>query len=69
MIRAVARYRVTELGAVPPLVTPVDGPGLALIAANLDPLLATARERLPEAEIVMELGRYLVAEAGIFLCV
>ena len=41
---------------------------LASIAANLGPLLATARERLPEAEIVMELGRYLTAEAGIYVC-
>ena len=42
--------------------------GLADIAANLEPLLAEARTRLPEAEIVMELGRYLVAEAGIYVC-
>ena len=41
---------------------------LAPIAENLAPLLETARERLPEAEIVMELGRYLVAEAGIYVC-
>ena len=41
---------------------------LAEIAANLEPLLATARNRLPGAEIVMELGRYLVAEAGIYVC-
>lgn len=37
------------------------------IADNLAPLLATAKERLPEAEIVMELGRYLTAEAGIYV--
>jgi len=41
---------------------------LAPIAANLAPLLDTARERLPGAEIVMELGRYLTAEAGIYVC-
>jgi diaminopimelate decarboxylase len=41
---------------------------LAPIAANLAPLLELAGERLPEAEIVMELGRYLVAEAGIYVC-
>jgi diaminopimelate decarboxylase len=41
---------------------------LADIASNLEPLLATARERLPQAEIVMELGRYLTAEAGIYVC-
>jgi diaminopimelate decarboxylase len=41
---------------------------LAPIAANLAPLLEKAGERLPGAEIVMELGRYLVAEAGIYVC-
>jgi diaminopimelate decarboxylase len=41
---------------------------LAPIAANLEPLLTEAQERLPGAEIVMELGRYLVAEAGIYVC-
>ncbi len=41
---------------------------LAPIADNLAPLVAAARERLPGAEIVMELGRYLTAEAGIFVC-
>ncbi len=41
---------------------------LAPIADNLAPLLQAARERLPGAEIVMELGRYLTAEAGIYVC-
>jgi diaminopimelate decarboxylase len=41
---------------------------LADIASNLEPLLAAARERLPGAEIVMELGRYLTAEAGVYVC-
>jgi diaminopimelate decarboxylase len=41
---------------------------LADIAANLEPLLEAAKTRLPGAEIVMELGRYLVAEAGIYVC-
>tara|TARA_R110002073_G_scaffold159582_6_gene314938 strand:- start:963 stop:2213 length:1251 start_codon:yes stop_codon:yes gene_type:complete len=41
---------------------------LAAIAANLAELVQTAAARLPEAEIVMELGRYLVAEAGIYVC-
>ena len=40
---------------------------LDAIAANLAPLLDAARSRLPGAEIVMELGRYLVAEAGIYV--
>ena len=38
------------------------------ITTHLKPLLESARERLPGAEIVMELGRYLVAEAGIYVC-
>ena len=38
------------------------------IAQNLAPMLAEARQRLPQAEIVMELGRYLVAESGIYVC-
>ncbi len=41
---------------------------LAPIAANLAPLLETASKKLPGAEIVMELGRYLTAEAGIYVC-
>jgi diaminopimelate decarboxylase len=41
---------------------------LAEIAAHLEPLLQSAKTRLPGAEIVMELGRYLVAEAGIYVC-
>jgi diaminopimelate decarboxylase len=41
---------------------------LTAIAANLAPLLEQARSKLPGAEIVMELGRYLVAEAGIYVC-
>ncbi|MCB1843632.1 MAG: pyridoxal-dependent decarboxylase, exosortase A system-associated, partial [Halioglobus sp.] len=41
---------------------------LAPIADNLAPLLRLADKKLPGAEIVMELGRYLVAEAGIYVC-
>ena len=41
---------------------------LASIGANLSSLIETAREKLPGAEIVMELGRYLTAEAGIYVC-
>ncbi len=41
---------------------------LAPIAAHLAPLLETASKKLPGAEIVMELGRYLTAEAGIYVC-
>ena len=41
---------------------------LAPIAERLENLLAQSAARLPEAEIVMELGRYLVAEAGVYVC-
>jgi diaminopimelate decarboxylase len=37
------------------------------IAENLKPLIKEAQERLPEAEIVMELGRYFVGEAGLYV--
>jgi len=40
---------------------------LAPIAANLKAKLPAIRELLPEAEIVMELGRYLVGEAGLYI--
>jgi diaminopimelate decarboxylase len=41
---------------------------LAPIAENLARLLEEARVQLPEAEIVMELGRYLTAESGVYVC-
>ncbi|HRP94635.1 MAG TPA: pyridoxal-dependent decarboxylase, exosortase A system-associated [Rhodocyclaceae bacterium] len=41
---------------------------LAPIADNLAAIAATAAQTLPEAEIVLELGRYLVGEAGIYVC-
>ena len=47
---------------------PGDAPlDLAPIAANLERWLPVARERLPEVEVVLELGRYLVGEAGIYV--
>ncbi|QGX39084.1 pyridoxal-dependent decarboxylase, exosortase A system-associated [Permianibacter aggregans] len=41
---------------------------LAEISANLERHLAECKQRLPEAEVVMELGRYLVGEAGLYVC-
>jgi len=41
---------------------------LAPIAANLQQLVGTARTALPTAQLVIELGRYLVGEAGIYVC-
>jgi diaminopimelate decarboxylase len=40
---------------------------LDAIAENLKPLIIEAQQRLPEAEIVMELGRYFVGEAGLYI--
>jgi len=44
---------------------PVD---LTPIGDNLAQLCAQAATALPEAELVIELGRYLVGEAGIYVC-
>ncbi len=44
--------------------TPLD---LQPIAANLGHWLPVVQERLPDAQIVLELGRYLVGEAGIYV--
>ena len=45
--------------------TPLD---LAPIGANLAQLVERARTALPQAELVIELGRYLVGEAGVYVC-
>lgn len=41
---------------------------LAAIGENLQRLLPSVKRKLPESEIVIELGRFLVAEAGIYVC-
>lgn len=41
---------------------------VAPIAANLQALLPDIRRRMPQAEVVLELGRYLVGEAGVYVC-
>jgi len=41
---------------------------LAPIGANLERVVARIGEALPEAEPVIELGRYLVGEAGLYVC-
>ena len=38
------------------------------IADNLEQILANAMPKLADAEIVIELGRYLVGEAGVYVC-
>ena len=40
---------------------------LAPIGANLAALVERARTEMPEAQIVIELGRYLVGEAGVYV--
>ena len=41
---------------------------IAAVGANLTRLLDGMKERLPQARVVIELGRYLVGEAGIYVC-
>jgi diaminopimelate decarboxylase len=41
---------------------------LAPIAQNLRELLPQARAQLPQAELIVELGRYLVGESGVYCC-
>jgi diaminopimelate decarboxylase len=41
---------------------------LGPIAANLTELASIAAAKLPSAQLVIELGRYLVGEAGVYVC-
>ena len=41
---------------------------LAPIGENLRAIVADAKRALPDAAIVVELGRYLVGEAGVYVC-
>jgi diaminopimelate decarboxylase len=41
---------------------------LAPIGAHLRDVVADAARRLPQARLVVELGRYLVGEAGVYVC-
>lgn len=48
---------------------PGDAPlDLKAVGDNLRQLLPEAKRQLPKARVVVELGRYLVAEAGIYVC-
>lgn len=38
------------------------------VCENLKRLMLRTKARMPDAKIVMELGRYLVAEAGVYVC-
>ncbi len=39
-----------------------------LIGQNLGKLLHEVKDKLPETQVILELGRYLVGEAGIYVC-
>jgi diaminopimelate decarboxylase len=41
---------------------------VADIGRSLASMLAGVRERLPQAQVVLELGRFLVGEAGVYVC-
>ena len=41
---------------------------VAAIGSSLAGMLAGVRERLPHAQVVLELGRFLVGEAGVYVC-
>jgi diaminopimelate decarboxylase len=41
---------------------------LGPIGDNLSLIAEDARRRLPQAELIVELGRYLVGEAGLYIC-
>ncbi|MGH8763056.1 MAG: pyridoxal-dependent decarboxylase, exosortase A system-associated [Nitrosospira sp.] len=41
---------------------------LVAVGKNLRRLMPELKQQLPEARVVIELGRYLVAEAGIYVC-
>lgn len=41
---------------------------MAAVGKNLQRLLPEVKRQLPETRVVIELGRYLVAEAGIYIC-
>jgi diaminopimelate decarboxylase len=41
---------------------------LALVGRNLGGILNGLESRLPQAQVVLELGRFLVGEAGIYVC-
>ena len=41
---------------------------IATIGANLARLLPDVKRKLPDAQLIIELGRYLTGEAGIYVC-
>ncbi len=67
---APAKLRVLNIGGgfgIP--YHPGDAPlDLAAVGANLARLMPRLAAELPEARVVVELGRYIVGEAGIYVC-
>ncbi|MGH6636433.1 MAG: pyridoxal-dependent decarboxylase, exosortase A system-associated, partial [Gammaproteobacteria bacterium] len=45
--------------------TPLD---IGRVGEQLEQLMTHARKRLPDTRVVIELGRYLVGEAGVYVC-
>ena len=41
---------------------------LKAVGDSLQPLVARAKQALPQAEVVIELGRYIVGECGVYVC-
>lgn len=41
---------------------------LVAVGENLRRILPQAKRRLPDAQLVIELGRYLIGEAGVYVC-
>jgi len=41
---------------------------LVVIGENMQPMIQAFRKQLPETLVAIELGRYMVAEAGIYVC-
>jgi diaminopimelate decarboxylase len=41
---------------------------IGAVGAQLAPLLPQLEQRLPQAQVVVELGRFLVGEAGLYVC-
>ncbi len=68
--KSACRFRTVNIGGgfgIPyfPGDKPLD---LAAVGRQLETLLQTARRRLQGTQIVIELGRYLVGEAGVYVC-
>ncbi|HPF25237.1 MAG TPA: pyridoxal-dependent decarboxylase, exosortase A system-associated [Steroidobacteraceae bacterium] len=41
---------------------------LATVGGSMQPLVERAKQALPQAEVVIELGRYVVGECGVYVC-